>query len=153
MEYSRHHGNITPVRVHNVVISTQHAPEAEDIEETLIEKVVKVVIPSKYLIDTEYLMNPSKSFIKGGPDADAGLTGRKIIVDTYGGWAPHGGGAFSGKDSSKVDRSAAYYCRYVAKSLVHAKLARRALIQVSYAIGIAHPLSIFVDFGSFKTIN
>ena len=151
MEYHKDGGHITPKRVHNVVISAQHAPEAEDIEETLIEKVVKHAIPSKYLVDTEYLMNPSKSFIKGGPDADAGLTGRKIIVDTYGGWWPHGGDAFSGKDSSKVDRSSSYNCRYVAKSLVHAGLANRVLIQVSYAIGIVHPLSIYVDsYGTAK---
>jgi S-adenosylmethionine synthetase len=151
MEYKKEGHVITPVRVHNILISTQHTPEAEDIGETLKEKVVKEVIPSKYLVDTEYYFNPSNSFVKGGPDADAGLTGRKIIVDTYGGWAPHGGGAFSGKDASKVDRSAAYYCRYVAKSLVHAKLAKRALIQVSYAIGISRPLSVFVDsYGTVK---
>ena len=151
MEYKKEGHNIVPLRVHNVLISTQHAPEAEDIEETVKEKVIKEVIPSKYLTDTEFIINPSKSFVKGGPDADAGLTGRKIIVDTYGGWAPHGGGAFSGKDPSKVDRSAAYYCRYVAKSLVNAKLAKRWLIQVSYAIGVARPLSVFVDsYGTVK---
>ena len=151
MEYEKENALIRPIRVHNVLISTQHSPDAENIEETLIEKVIKHVIPSKYLIDTEFILNPSKSFVKGGPDADAGLTGRKIIVDTYGGWCPHGGGAFSGKDASKVDRSAAYYCRYVAKSLVHAGLAHRALIQVSYAIGVSHPLSIYVDsYGSVK---
>ena len=95
------------------------------------------------------MINPSGSFVEGGPDADAGLTGRKIIVDTYGGWAPHGGGAFSGKDPTKVDRSAAYYARYVAKSIVANKLAHRALVQVSYAIGLADPLSIHVDtYGS-----
>ena len=117
----------------------------------MIEKVIKEIIPSHYLVDTQYIINPSGSFITGGPDADAGLTGRKIIVDTYGGWAPHGGGAFSGKDPSKVDRSAAYYCRYVAKSIVHAGLARRLLIQVSYAIGMAKPLSIHVDsYGTVK---
>jgi S-adenosylmethionine synthetase len=151
MEYKKEGHSIVPLRVHNILISTQHAPEAEDIEEVLKEKVVKEVIPSKYLVDTEYFFNPSKSFVKGGPDADAGLTGRKIIVDTYGGWAPHGGGAFSGKDASKVDRSAAYYCRYVAKSLVAAKLCKRALIQVSYAIGVSRPLSVFVDsYGTVK---
>lgn len=96
-------------------------------------------------------MNPSKSFIQGGPYADAGLTGRKIIVDTYGGWAPHGGGAFSGKDPTKVDRSAAYYARYVAKSLVHHKICDRALVQVAYSIGIAEPLSIHVNtYGTAK---
>lgn len=100
---------------------------------------------------TVFLVNPSKSFVIGGPVADAGLTGRKIIVDTYGGWAPHGGGAFSGKDPSKVDRSAAYYSRYVAKSLVHNSLCDRVLVQVSYAIGMADPLSIYVDtYGTAK---
>jgi S-adenosylmethionine synthetase len=100
-----------PVRCHNVLISTQHNPDVsqEEIESTLIEKVVKKVIPVELLVDTKFYMNPSKSFVQGGPFADAGLTGRKIIVDTYGGWAPHGGGAFSGKDPTKVDRSAAYY--------------------------------------------
>jgi S-adenosylmethionine synthetase len=101
------------------------------------------------LVDSKIVINPSGSFVEGGPDADAGLTGRKIIVDTYGGWAPHGGGAFSGKDPTKVDRSAAYYARYVAKSIVANKLAHRALVQVSYAIGLADPLSIHVDtYGS-----
>ena len=103
------------------------------------------------LKDTKIVINPSGSFVTGGPKADAGLTGRKIIVDTYGGWAPHGGGAFSGKDPTKVDRSAAYYARYVAKSIVHAKLAHRVLVQVSYAIGLADPLSIFVD--SYGTVR
>lgn len=124
MEYKRDGNKIEPVRVYNVLISSQHdaGVDAQEMEEFIIEKVVKHVIPEKYLIDTKYFINPSGSFVKGGPDADAGLTGRKIIVDTYGGWAPHGGGAFSGKDPSKVDRSAAYYARYVAKSLVHAGL-------------------------------
>mmetsp|Transcript_42719 Transcript_42719/g.30820 ORF Transcript_42719/g.30820 Transcript_42719/m.30820 type:complete len:167 (+) Transcript_42719:734-1234(+) len=103
------------------------------------------------LVDTKIVINPSGKFDVGGPAADAGLTGRKIIVDTYGGWAPHGGGAFSGKDASKVDRSAAYYARYVAKSLVAAKLCHRVLVQVSYAIGLADPLSIHIDsYGSVK---
>jgi len=103
------------------------------------------------LVDTEYVINPSGKFEVGGPHADAGLTGRKIIVDTYGGWAPHGGGAFSGKDPSKVDRSGAYYARYVAKSLVAAGLAHRCLVQVSYAIGLADPLSIHVEtYGTIK---
>jgi len=97
------------------------------------------------LKDTKIVINPSGKFVTGGPAADAGLTGRKIIVDTYGGWSPHGGGAFSGKDPSKVDRSAAYYCRYVAKSLVAAGLAHRVLVQVSYAIGLSDPLSVYVD--------
>uniref|UniRef100_A0A7S3J674 S-adenosylmethionine synthase n=1 Tax=Euplotes harpa TaxID=151035 RepID=A0A7S3J674_9SPIT len=151
MEYKKEGSNYTPIRVHNVVISTQHSPEAEDIENVIKEKVINEVIPSKFLVDTEYFINPSKSFLIGGPEADAGLTGRKIIVDTYGGWAPHGGGAFSGKDASKVDRSAAYYARYAAKSLVHAGLCHRVLIQLSYAIGVAHPLSVHVDsYGTVK---
>jgi S-adenosylmethionine synthetase len=153
MEYKRDGQTYVPVRVHNVLISTQHTRDVEndEIKETMIEKVIKEIIPHHYLVDTQYIINPSGSFITGGPDADAGLTGRKIIVDTYGGWAPHGGGAFSGKDPSKVDRSAAYYCRYVAKSIVHAGLARRLLIQVSYAIGMAKPLSIHVDsYGTVK---
>lgn len=145
MEYKKEGKDYVPVRVHNVLISTQHDPDVEGLEEAIKEKVIHAVIPEKYLIDTTYFINPSGSFISGGPEADAGLTGRKIIVDTYGGWAPHGGGAFSGKDASKVDRSAAYYGRYVAKSLVAAGLARRVLIQVSYSIGVAKPLSIHVD--------
>ena len=123
----------------------------EEIEKTLKEKVIPSVIPEKYLVDTEYFLNPSKSFVSGGPKADAGLTGRKIIVDTYGGWAPHGGGAFSGKDPTKVDRSAAYYARYVAKSVVASGLADRCLIQVSYSIGVSKPLSIHVQtYGTAK---
>lgn len=151
MEYKKEGHHITPVRVHNILISTQHSQDAEKLEETIKEKVVNEVIPSKYLVDTQYYINPSGSFLSGGPEADAGLTGRKIIVDTYGGWAPHGGGAFSGKDASKVDRSAAYYARYVAKSLVHAGLCDRALVQVSYAIGVAHPLSVHVE--SYNTVK
>ncbi len=151
MEYKKE-GNV-PVRCHNVLISAQHdadIPHEEQVS-TIIEKVIKHVIPEKYLVDTEFIVNPSKSFVSGGPKADAGLTGRKIIVDTYGGWAPHGGGAFSGKDPSKVDRSAAYYARYVAKSLVHNGLCDRALVQVSYSIGLAEPLSIHVDtYGTAK---
>lgn len=142
-----------PTRCHNVLISTQHGPEVtnEDIESTLIEKVIKKVIPENLLVDTKFWINPSKSFVTGGPKADAGLTGRKIIVDTYGGWAPHGGGAFSGKDPSKVDRSAAYYARYVAKSVVANKLADRCLVQVAYAIGVAEPLSVHVEcYGTEK---
>ena len=148
IEYKKDGGKITPLRVHTVLISTQHDPDVtiDTLRREIIEKVIKVVIPAKYLdARTTFLVNPSKSFVIGGPVADAGLTGRKIIVDTYGGWAPHGGGAFSGKDPSKVDRSAAYYCRYVAKSLVHAGLCDRALVQVSYAIGLADPLSIYID--------
>merc|ERR1712066_327862 len=112
----------------------------------VMEKVIKAVIPAKYIDEnTKYHINPCGNFVIGGPMGDAGLTGRKIIVDTYGGWGAHGGGAFSGKDYSKVDRSAAYAARWVAKSLVKAKLAKRVLVQISYAIGVAHPLSIFVD--------
>mmetsp|Transcript_451 Transcript_451/g.485 ORF Transcript_451/g.485 Transcript_451/m.485 type:complete len:397 (+) Transcript_451:35-1225(+) len=151
MEYKRDGKTHIPVRVHNVLISTQHDPDATNIEETIKEKVVQAVIPEKYLVDTEYFINPSGSFVMGGPEADAGLTGRKIIVDTYGGWAPHGGGAFSGKDATKVDRSATYYARYAAKSLVAAGLAKRCLIQVSYSIGVSRPLSIYVDsYGTAK---
>jgi len=135
------------------LISTQHSPDVtnEEISNTLIEKVIKKVVPAEYLIDTKFVINPSGKFCTGGPAADAGLTGRKIIVDTYGGWCPHGGGAFSGKDASKVDRSAAYYARYVAKSIVANGLAHRVLVQVSYAIGIADPLSIHIDsYGTVK---
>ena len=151
MEYKKEGSNFVPVRVHNVLISTQHDPDVEGLEEAIKEKIIHAIIPEKYLIDTTYFINPSGSFVSGGPEADAGLTGRKIIVDTYGGWAPHGGGAFSGKDASKVDRSAAYYGRFVAKSLVAAGLAKRVLIQVSYSIGLAKPLSIHVDsYGTVK---
>lgn len=119
-----------PVRVYNILISTQHDPNTsnEEINTTLTEKVIKKVVPQEFLKDTKIVINPSGKFDVGGPAADAGLTGRKIIVDTYGGWSPHGGGAFSGKDPSKVDRSAAYYARYVAKSVVAAGLANRCLI-------------------------
>lgn len=133
------------------MISTQHEPGVsnETIAAVINEKVVKKVIPAELLVNSKIVINPSGSFEVGGPEADAGLTGRKIIVDTYGGWAPHGGGAFSGKDPTKVDRSAAYYARYVAKSIVANGLAHRALVQVSYAIGLADPLSIHIDtYGS-----
>jgi len=135
------------------LISTQHDPSVsnEEIVSTLTEKVIKKICPADMLVDTKIVINPSGKFDVGGPAADAGLTGRKIIVDTYGGWCPHGGGAFSGKDPSKVDRSAAYYGRYVAKSLVANGLANRVLVQVSYAIGLADPLSIHVDsYGTVK---
>ncbi len=135
------------------MISTQHAPEVsnEEINNVLTEKIIKKIVPENMLVGTKIVINPSGKFNVGGPAADAGLTGRKIIVDTYGGWCPHGGGAFSGKDQSKVDRSAAYYGRYVAKSIVANKLAKRCLIQVSYAIGLADPLSIHVDsYGTVK---
>lgn len=148
VEYLREKNSIKPLRVFNVLVSTQHdkGVTQDDIRKTIIEKVIKKVIPAEYLDDkTIYYVNPSGSFQVGGPAADAGLTGRKIVVDTYGGWAPHGGGAFSGKDPTKVDRSAAYYSRYVAKSLVAAGLCHRAQVQVSYAIGVSDPLSIFID--------
>ncbi|KAJ1976442.1 methionine adenosyltransferase sam2 [Dimargaris verticillata] len=154
VEYVNDRGAMIPQRVHTIVVSTQHDPDVdnETIRREIKEQVVKAVIPAKYLDDnTVYHIQPSGKFIIGGPQGDAGLTGRKIIVDTYGGWGAHGGGAFSGKDWSKVDRSAAYASRWIAKSLVAAGLARRALVQVSYAIGVAHPLSVFVDtFGTGK---
>lgn len=147
-------GAMIPLRVDTVVISTQHAEEitTEKLREEILEKIIKKVIPKNLLDDRViYHIQPSGRFVIGGPQGDAGLTGRKIIVDTYGGWGAHGGGAFSGKDWSKVDRSAAYTARWIAKSLVAAGLARRALVQLSYAIGVAEPLSIFVDtYGTGK---
>ncbi|XP_038061603.1 S-adenosylmethionine synthase-like [Patiria miniata] len=152
VEYKQKQGHLEPMRVHTIVISAQHDPDVtqEELRKVLREKVIEAVIPAKYLdADTVYHLNPSGSFVMGGPKGDAGLTGRKIIVDTYGGWGAHGGGAFSGKDVSKVDRSAAYAARWVAKSLVAAKLCKRVLVQVAYAIGISHPLSVFVSsYGS-----
>ncbi|KAG8170195.1 hypothetical protein KVR01_000940 [Diaporthe batatas] len=148
VEYQHDNGAVIPRRVDTVVISTQHAEDitTEQLRKEIMEKIVKKVIPANLLDDkTVYHIQPSGLFIIGGPQGDAGLTGRKIIVDTYGGWGAHGGGAFSGKDFSKVDRSAAYLARWVAKSLVAAGLARRALVQLSYAIGVAEPLSVFVD--------
>jgi S-adenosylmethionine synthetase len=146
-----------PVRVDTIVVSTQHAPEIEhkQIESEVIEHIIKPVIPPELLDkDTKYLVNPTGRFAVGGPMGDAGLTGRKIIVDTYGGIARHGGGAFSGKDPTKVDRSAAYAVRHVAKNIVAAGLADRCEIQVAYAIGVARPLSIFVEtFGTGKVDN
>src|SRR5439155_1530544 len=137
---------------HPFVISTQHSPEVEysKLRETIIEGVIKAVIPPEYLDkDTVYHVNPTGRFVVGGPQGDCGLTGRKIIVDTYGGMGRHGGGAFSGKDPSKVDRSAAYAARWVAKNLVAAGAATRAEVQVAYAIGVAHPVSIMVEtFGT-----
>ena len=144
--------NNRPVRVDTVVISTQHNPDVtlEQIRRDMIEQVIKVVIPASMLDErTKYYVNPTGRFVKGGPAADAGLTGRKIIVDTYGGSAPHGGGCFSGKDPTKVDRSAAYAARWVAKNIVAAGLARRCQIELAYAIGVAQPVSILVDtFGT-----
>lgn len=138
--------NGRPVAVNTVVLSTQHAPEIShsQIEEAVIEEIIKPVLPKEWLQDTRYLVNPTGRFVIGGPQGDCGLTGRKIIVDTYGGAAPHGGGAFSGKDPSKVDRSAAYAARYVAKNVVAAGLARQCQVQVSYAIGVAKPINITV---------
>jgi S-adenosylmethionine synthetase len=140
--------NDHPVRVENVVISTQHAAHVQHgaIREFLIENVIKKVIPENLIdADTKFLINPTGRFVIGGPEGDSGLTGRKIIVDTYGGWGRHGGGAFSGKDPSKVDRSAAYMCRWVAKNIVAAGLADICELQVAYAIGYPEPVSIWVD--------
>jgi S-adenosylmethionine synthetase len=148
VEYVNH----KPVAITNVVISTQHAASAEHrtIEQFCIENVVKKVLPKRLLTArTEFLINPTGKFVVGGPQGDSGLTGRKIIVDSYGGWARHGGGAFSGKDPSKVDRSAAYMCRWVAKNVVAAKLAQKCELQIAYAIGHPRPTSIHVDtFGT-----
>lgn len=144
--------NDKPVRVDTVVISTQHAPEVsnEQIYQDVVNKVIKAVIPEKYLDDdTTFLINPTGRFVIGGPQGDSGLTGRKIIVDTYGGYARHGGGAFSGKDATKVDRSASYAARYIAKNIVAAGLASKAEVQLAYAIGVAQPVSVRVDtFGT-----
>ena len=143
-----------PVRVHTILISTQHSEDVttEQIKADLIEHVIKAVIPAELLDEeTLYYVNPTGRFVVGGPQGDTGLTGRKIIIDTYGGYSRHGGGAFSGKDPTKVDRSAAYAARYVAKNIVAAGLADKCEIELSYAIGIARPLSIFVDtFGTGK---
>ena len=154
IEYEKDGGAVIPKRVDTIVISTQHAEEitTENLRKEIIEHVIKKVIPEHLLDDkTIYHIQPSGRFVIGGPQGDAGLTGRKIIVDTYGGWGAHGGGAFSGKDFSKVDRSAAYAARWVAKSLVTAGLAKRALVQFSYAIGVAEPTSIYIDtYGTSK---
>jgi S-adenosylmethionine synthetase len=148
VEYKKEGGYTTPVRIHNILISTQHDPDVtnEEIRSQIIEHVIRPVTPKEYIDDsTVFFINPSGVFIIGGPEADAGLTGRKIIVDTYGGWGAHGGGAFSGKDPSKVDRSGAYAARWIAKSLVANKLCKRVLVQISYSIGIADPLSVHID--------
>ncbi len=146
-----------PHSIDTVVLSTQHSPDIslEDLREATIEQIIKPVLPKELVKgDIKYLVNPTGRFVVGGPQGDCGLTGRKIIVDTYGGAAPHGGGAFSGKDPSKVDRSAAYAGRYVAKNIVAAGLASKCLVQVSYAIGVAHPTSIMVEtFGTGKVSN
>jgi S-adenosylmethionine synthetase len=152
VEYAIKDGSCKPLRVHTIVVSCQHSPDVtiEKLRQDLMEHVIKPVVPAKFLDDnTIYHLNPSGLFVIGGPQGDAGLTGRKIIVDTYGGWGAHGGGAFSGKDYTKVDRSAAYAARWVAKSLVKAGLCKRVLVQISYAIGIAEPLSITIfSYGS-----
>src|ERR1044072_3212009 len=147
-----------PAEIDTVVLSTQHAPEMSDGKhmskqaiDAVIEQIIKPVLPKELLKNTKYLVNPTGRFVVGGPQGDCGLTGRKIIVDTYGGAAPHGGGAFSGKDPSKVDRSAAYAARYVAKNIVAAGLASKCQVQVSYAIGVAQPTSVMVTtFGTGK---
>lgn len=144
--------NDQPVRVDAVVISTQHDPEVsnEQIHQDVIEKVIKEVVPAEYLDEkSKFFINPTGRFVIGGPQGDSGLTGRKIIVDTYGGYARHGGGAFSGKDATKVDRSASYAARYIAKNIVAAGLAKKVEVQLAYAIGVAHPVSVRIDtFGT-----
>ena len=152
-EYKLVNGVPVPTRVHTIVISTQHSEDVnnEKITADLMEHVIKPVVPAQYLDDkTIYHLNPSGRFVIGGPHGDAGLTGRKIIIDSYGGWGAHGGGAFSGKDCTKVDRSAAYAARWCAKSLVSSGLCKRALVQLSYAIGVNYPLSVYVD--SYGTV-
>jgi S-adenosylmethionine synthetase len=148
--------NGKPKRIDAIVVSSQHSPEVshKDIEEAIRELVIKPVIPAHLLDDkTKYYVNPTGRFVIGGPVGDAGLTGRKIIVDTYGGYARHGGGAFSGKDATKVDRSAAYYSRYVAKNIVAAGLADKCEVQVAYAIGVAQPVSVLVDTFGTETVD
>ncbi len=145
-----------PFRIDAVVISTQHAPEVsnEQLREEVLEKIIYATVPEELRDDsTKYHINPTGRFVIGGPQGDAGLTGRKIIVDTYGGYAPHGGGAFSGKDPTKVDRSAAYMARYIAKNIVAAGLAERCLVQLAYAIGVADPVSVLVDTGGTGRIS
>jgi S-adenosylmethionine synthetase len=149
--------NDVPVAVDAVVVSTQHSPDVRyhQLRETVMEEVVQAVIPRKLITRaTKFYINPTGRFVVGGPQGDSGLTGRKIIVDTYGGWSRHGGGAFSGKDPSKVDRSASYYARYIAKNIVAAKLASSAEVQLAYAIGVAEPVSILVQtFGTGKVAD
>ena len=154
VEYEKkNNGEVIPIRIENILISAQHDPDIqnEEIKNKIIENVINTVIPKDKLDNnTRILINPSGKFIIGGPEGDCGLTGRKIIVDTYGGWGGHGGGAFSGKDCSKVDRSGAYVARWIAKSLVAEKLCKRCLVQLSYSIGISEPLSVYVD--SYGTV-
>lgn len=147
--------NNKPVRIDTVVLSTQHSPEVthKQIEEAVIEECIKKVIPIELLKNTKYFINPTGKFEIGGPHGDTGLTGRKIIVDTYGGMGRHGGGAFSGKDPSKVDRSAAYMARYIAKNVVASGLAQRCEVQLAYAIGVAEPVSVLVDTFGTNTIS
>ncbi|CAO1629048.1 unnamed protein product [Sympodiomycopsis kandeliae] len=154
VQYKKDGGAMVPVRVDTVVVSTQHAESisTEELRKEILEKIIKVVIPSNLLdAQTIFHIQPSGRFVIGGPQGDAGLTGRKIIVDTYGGWGAHGGGAFSGKDFSKVDRSGAYINRLIAKSIVASGLARRVLVQSAYAIGVARPVGLFVEtYGTSK---
>merc|ERR1711936_56027 len=154
IEYEFENGACKPKRVHTIVVSTQHSDKIslDTMRQEIFDKVIKTTIPAQYLdANTVCHINPCGDFVIGGPMGDAGLTGRKIIVDTYGGWGAHGGGAFSGKDYTKVDRSAAYAARWVAKSLVDANLVGRCLVQISYGIGLAHPLSINVNsYGTGK---
>ena len=148
VEYKKEKGRVIPVRIENILISAQHDTEVqnEEIREKIIANVINPIIPKEMMdANTKILINPSWKFIIGGPESDAGLTGRKIIVDTYGGWGAHGGGAFSGKDPSKVDRSGVYMARWIAKSLVAGGLCKRVLVQISYSIGISEPLSVFID--------
>ena len=148
--------NDQPVRVDTVVISTQHDPEVsnEQIHQDVIEKVIKEVVPAEYLDEkSKFFINPTGRFVIGGPQGDSGLTGRKIIVDTYGGYARHGGGAFSGKDATKVDRSASYAARYIAKNIVAAGLAKKVEVQLAYAIGVAHPVSVRIDTFGTGTVS
>ena len=151
-QVSIEYDNGKPVRVDTVVVSTQHSPtvDNETLREDITEKIVNRVIPADMMdAKTRILINPTGRFVVGGPHGDAGVTGRKIIVDTYGGAAPHGGGAFSGKDPTKVDRSACYMARYVAKNVVAAGLAERCMVQLAYAIGVAEPVSVLIDtFGT-----
>lgn len=142
---------IIPVRVDTIVISTQHKESisTEEIKKFLIENLIKKIIPERFLVDTKYVLQPSGKFTIGGPKADSGLTGRKLVVDSYGGWGAQGGGAYSGKDWSKVDRSGAYAARWIARSLVDAGICKRVLVQLSYAIGVKEPISLYVDtYGS-----